>query len=536
MHVRLLLAALVLAPLCLTACSGSGSGRTATAPSRATADNRAVKNGGTLTVALISDPDALDPSTGTSLVGREVFASICEKLYDTNAQSQLVPMLATALPKLSADGKTATIEVRSGIKFNDGTPFDAAAVKKSLDRARTWSKSARRQDLAAVSKVTVVDPTTVRLTLSRPFTPLTAQLADRAGMIMSPKALDKLGDNFGTAPVCVAPFEFESRTSDTQIVVKKSPYYYDKSKVKLDKIIYTIIVDPNSRATNLKSGDVQIADQLATTSVNGLKSDPNVKVVSGGGLGYGSLVINIGDANGATKKPGKVNTTLAQHPELREAFEMSLDRKAINKAVFDGLYRPDCSPIPLNSQFRTKTTCTPFDVAKAKSLVAKSGVKTPIPVTFEVYNDSTNMRLGQVIQSMAKAAGFDVKLQPADAAANLQDGASGTFDTMTVAWSGRIDPDGNVTNLITTSGAINYSGVSDPGIDGPITQAAGETDVAQRAALYAKAVARQAELRGVIYLYHSEYYMGLNKDIAGVEYYEDGLPRFKTAGYAAESR
>jgi peptide/nickel transport system substrate-binding protein len=153
-----------------------------------------------------------------------------------------------------------------------------------------------------------------------------------------------------------------------------------------------------------------------------------------------------------------------------------------------------------------------------------------------VYNDSTNMRLGQVIQSMAKAAGFDVKLQPADAAANLQDGASGTFDMMTVAWSGRIDPDGNVTNLITTSGAINYSGVSDPGIDAPITQAAGETDVAQRAALYAKAVARQAELRGVIYLYHSEYYMGLNKDIAGMEYYEDGLPRFKTAGYAAESR
>jgi peptide/nickel transport system substrate-binding protein len=299
MHVRSLLAALVLAPISLTACSGSGG--TTTDPSRATADNRAVKNGGTLTVALAIDPDALDPSTGTSLAGREVFASICEKLYDINAQSQLEPMLATALPKMSADGKTATIKVRSGIKFNDGTPLDAAAVKKSLDRARSWSKSARQQDLAAVSKVTVVDPTTVRLTLSRLFTPLTAQLADRAGMIMSPKALDKLVDNFGTAPVCVAPFEFESRTAGTQIVVKKSPYYYDKSKVKLDKIIYTIIVDPNSRAANLKSGDVQIADQLATTSVNGLRNVPSVRVVSGGGLGYGSLAINVGDANGATK-------------------------------------------------------------------------------------------------------------------------------------------------------------------------------------------------------------------------------------------
>jgi peptide/nickel transport system substrate-binding protein len=537
MQVRRLTAALVLASLTtLSACSSSDSGGTTTAPSRAASDNRAVKTGGTLTIALNADPDALDPSTGTTLVGREVFTSICEKLYDINSQSKLVPMLATSLPQMSADGKTATIKVRSGIKFNDGTPFDAAAVKKSLDRHRTWSKSARQQDLASVSDVTVVNPTTVKFTLSKPFTPLTAQLADRAGMIMSPTALDKLGDNFGTAPVCVGPFQFESRTSGNQIVVKKSPYYYDKSKVKLDRVIYKIIVDPNVRAANLRSGDIQIADSLATTSVNGLESDPNLTVVAGGGLGYGSIEINISNANGSTKPPGKVNTPLAQHPELREAFELALDREAINKAVYNGLYQPDCSPIPLKSEFRSKTACTPHDVAKAKELVKQSGVKTPIPVTLQVPDDSTDMRLGQVIQSMTKKAGFTVKVRPIDFATGLEQGAAGTFDTMIEAWSGRVDPDGNLTSLVTGGGAINYSGVTDPKIDDPIAQAAAESDPAKRKALYAQAVQRLTEVRGIIYLYHSEYYLGLNKNIAGVEYYADGLPRFKTAGYAADSK
>jgi peptide/nickel transport system substrate-binding protein len=172
-----LIAALAALPLALSACSGGGSG-SAAAPSvsGATADNRPVKNGGTLTFALDADPDTLDPSAATTVNGRAVFMSMCEKLYDIDAKSALVPQLASALPELSADGRTATIKLREGVKFNDGTVFDANAVKESLDRHRTWKQSARQTDLAAVDKVAVVDPSTVRLTLSRPYIPLTAQL------------------------------------------------------------------------------------------------------------------------------------------------------------------------------------------------------------------------------------------------------------------------------------------------------------------------------------------------------------------------
>jgi peptide/nickel transport system substrate-binding protein len=534
LSLRRLVVALAVSPLVLTACGGGGSGGTpAPSVSGAGVDDRQVKGGGTLTVALNADPDALDPSLSTTLVGREVFVNMCEKLYDIDDAATLVPQLAAELPDISEDGKTVTIKLRTGLKFNDGTALDAAAVKKSLDRHRTWEKSSRRADLSAVEDVTVVDPETVRLSLSRAFTPLTAQLADRAGMILSPKALDSEGDTFGAAPVCVGPFKFAGRTSGSEIRLERAPDYYDAAKVKLDKLVYKIIVDPNVRAANLKSGDVQVADQLATTTVAGVQADPNLKVVSGGGLGHYGFTINMGNVKGATEKPGKVDTALGSDPRLREAFELALDRDVINKTVYNGLYEPDCFPLPMKSPYRSPDLkCPAHDAAKAKQLVAESGVKTPIPVTLTSPNDATNQRLAQVIQQMVKDAGFAVTVQTAEFVTTLDQGSSGKFDVLLNGWSGRVDPDGNVTNLITTGGTNNFGGMSDPGIDDPIKEAAAATDVNQRRDLYAKAVQRAAELYSTIYLYHNKYYLGMNKNVAGVKYYEDGLPRFTTAGIA----
>jgi peptide/nickel transport system substrate-binding protein len=533
MSTRKLVGALAVLALA-TACSGGGTSTPAPKVSAAGADDRPVKRGGTLTIALNADPDVLDPTVATTLNGRIVFTSICEKLYDIDNTTKLVPQLASALPETSADGKTVTIKLRSGIKFNDGTAMDAAAVKKSLDRHRTLKKSARAADLSAVQKVDVVDPSTLRLTLSRPFTPLTAQLADRAGMVMSPKALDSEGDNFGAKPVCVGPFKFVSRTSGSQIVVDRSPFYYDAAKVKLDKVIYKIIVDPNVRAANLKSGDIQIADQMATTTVAGVQSDPNLRIVSGGGLGNYGFSINVSNANGSTEKPGPVNTALAKSPQLRQAFELSIDRAAINKTVFNGLYEPDCGPLPLSSPFRPRDLpCPGRDIAKAKQLVAQSGAKTPIRVEMTTPNDTQNERLAQVIQQMTKEAGFDVHVTPIEFATTLTMGKAGKFDTLLNGWSGRVDPDGDLSGLVTGGGVNNYGGVADPGIDEPIKQAAATADIAKRQQLYGMALKRLSEQRGVIYLYHNKFYLGTRKNIAGIKYYMDGLPRLATAGYVA---
>src|SRR5205814_6412301 len=132
--------------------------------------------GKTLTVGLAEDPDALDPTLARTFVGRMVFLSMCQKLYDINKNLEIVPQLAARLPKVSKDGKTMTIRLRAGIKFNDGTPLDAQAVKISLDRDRTLARSARASELTPVSSVTTIGSRTVVLYLSVPFSTLPLQL------------------------------------------------------------------------------------------------------------------------------------------------------------------------------------------------------------------------------------------------------------------------------------------------------------------------------------------------------------------------
>src|SRR5439155_8101810 len=241
-------AAVLAVVLAAAGCSSITSG--SSTPSAA-GDNRAAKEGGTLRIALSAEPDKLDPTLARTLVGRTVFNAICEKLYDVDQKLNIVPQLASALPEFSGDGKTVTIKVRSGVKFADGTTLDAAAVKTSLDRHMTLSGSARKSELSSVKSVAVKDPSTVEIGLKTPFVPLTAVLADRSGMVMSPTALKSAGDaNFATNPVCVGPFKFSSRVAQDRIEVVKDPNYYDAAKVHLDKVVYRIIADATTRFNN----------------------------------------------------------------------------------------------------------------------------------------------------------------------------------------------------------------------------------------------------------------------------------------------
>ncbi len=142
----------------------------------------------TLRIGLNEDPDALDPARGGTFVGRVVFAAVCDKLIDTDAKNEFVPQLATSW-EWSADARALTLHLRDGVRFHDGELMDAAAVQASIQRYRTAPDSLRKGELKPVSGVDVIDPHTVRVTLSQPYAPLVAVLADRAGMIMSPKAM-----------------------------------------------------------------------------------------------------------------------------------------------------------------------------------------------------------------------------------------------------------------------------------------------------------------------------------------------------------
>jgi peptide/nickel transport system substrate-binding protein len=483
--------------------------------------------GKTLTVGLAEDPDALDPTLARTFVGRMVFLSMCEKLYDVNKNLQIVPQLAARMPKVSSDGKTMTIRLRAGIKFNDGTPLNAQAVKISLDRDRTLARSARASELTPVSSVTTSGSRTVVLHLSAPFAPLTSLLADRAGMVMSPTQLGKLGNSFASNPVCVGPFQFVSRTAGDRIVLKKSNVYYNKSKVKLGGIVYRIIDEPNTMAVNLRSHGIDVGDRLAATSLSSIRHDSSLRLIKAITIGYQGLTLNIGNKTGLRHPYANVGTPLAKHSGLRRAFELSLDRGTINRVVFNNLNLPDCSPIsPVLKAWRDPSfKCPKHNLALAKRLVKASGEKTPISVNLMLGTDSVNAKLGAVIQSEAGKAGFKVNLQPTEFTTSLNRADAGQFDTFAVGFSGRVDPDGTTYGFIHTGGSLNDSGYSNKTVDRLMDGARASRKLAARKAAYYKAFKIVQRDRPLIYLWHPINYTGVSKKISGVQVFGDGLIR-----------
>ena len=477
--------------------------------------------GGIAIVALSDEPDTLDPTIANTFVARVVFTSFCEKLYDANENLELVPQLAAELPITSDDGLTVDIPLREGILFNDGTPFNADAVKTTLDRNITLATSSRKKELAAVDSVSVVDENTVRLTLSRPFSPLGAQLADRAGAIMSPTVLTALGNDFGTDPVCVGPFDFTDRIAGSEINLTKSDYYYDKDKVKLDGVTYTFITDPNVRSANLRSGEVNAAERLNASDVDALESDPKVEVLKANTIAYQALSINVDPALSASP--------LASNPDLRRALELSINRDALNDVVFSSQATPDCSPLPIQMAYRPEDiTCSKFNPDEAKKILEESGETLPVPVELLIPARPTDQKSAEVIQQMANDVGFDLTIKPVEFVSALDAARAGEFEMFLIGWSGRIDPDGDLNDLVTTGGANNFAQLADPELDELVAKAASVTDTAERQELYGDALARLDELKANIYLYHDSWFLGLS-GITGVEYSSDAIARFKTA-------
>ncbi len=493
---------------------------------------QAAKNGGTLTVGLAEDPDALDPTLARTFVGRMVFLAICEKLYDLNSKLQIVPQLAAGLPKVSANKLTVTIKIRKGIRFNDGTPLNAQAVKISLDRHKTLTGSRRASEISPVTSVDAVGSDTVRIHLNEPFAPLTAQLADRAGMIMSPAQLDKLGTRFATNPVCVGPFRYQDRVPLDHITVTKSPFYYARSKVHLDKILFRIINEPTAAAAALRAHDIDVLDRIGSTVLPSIRANKTVHVIQATSIGYQGITINIGNKNGLLKLPYQnVGTDMAAKSAIRQAFELAIDRTQLNRVVFQGTVKPSCSPLSEASPYFDGTACNLHrDLKRARAAVARSGIRNPT-VKLMIGNDSDALRLGQFLQAEEEAAGIRVQLQPTEFVSSLAKADGGQYDSFAIGWSGRIDPDGNIYQFVATKGSQNDSGYANPRLDVILNNARHAKTLGARKTLYRAAVRIIRNERPLIYLWHPINRHGVTNTVTGVKVYGDGLIRAEFAQF-----
>src|ERR1700680_2474383 len=250
----------------------------------------------TLRIGLAEDADVLDPTLARTYVGRIVFAAVCDKLFDIDEKLNIVPQLALS-HETSADGKEVTIKLRPNVKFQDGEPFDAEAAKFSLDRHLTMQGSFRKPELATLDHVDVVDPLTIKLVLKTPYSPLIAQLTDRAGMMVSPKAAKEAGDKFGLHPVCAGPYKFVERVQQDRMVLEKFADYWNKDNVFIDRVVFLPIVDATVRLANLKSGGLDLIERLLATDIKDVRADKNLQLATALELGYQGLDINVGNGD-----------------------------------------------------------------------------------------------------------------------------------------------------------------------------------------------------------------------------------------------
>src|SRR5262252_8069669 len=478
----------------------------------------------TLRFGLAEDPDILDPTLARTFVGRIVFAALCDKLFDIDKKLNIVPQLATSY-EWSADHKALTLKLRQGVTFHDGEKFDAAAVKFNIERHKNMAGSNRKGELAPVSSVDVIDPSTVRLNLSAPFAPLLAQLADRAGMMVSPKAAQAAGDKFGTNPVCSGPFKFVERVAQDRIVVERYPNYWNKGEIHLDKIIYLPIVDSTVRLANLKSGQLDFIERVAPSDIPALKTDSRFKNSRITEIGYQGITVNVGKSELAQKNP------LGKDPRVREAFELSLDRDGIVQVVMEGEAAPGNQWVsPKNAFYANNMPIPKRDVAKAKKLLQEAGVPNP-SFTLMAPTTADGQKLAQVVQAMAKEAGFDIKLQATEFATSLDLADKGQFEAYVLGWSGRADPDGNIFSFIGCKQPLNISGYCNKEVDDLLVRSRTAADPAERKKAYEQIAAIVLKDRPIIYLYHRDWLWAYTNKLTGLRTVPDGMVRVQGLKY-----
>jgi peptide/nickel transport system substrate-binding protein len=468
----------------------------------------------TLRVGLQEDPDMLDPHKARTFVGRIVFKGLCDKLLDITPELKLVPRLATEW-SFSADGLTLTMKLRTDAKFHDGDVFNAEAAKANLERARTLPDSLRKSELASVDSIETPDASTIVMKLKRPDATLLAQLTDRAGMMLAPKSLS--GD-VAAKPVCSGPYKFVERVQNDRIVLEKFKEHWEAANYHFDRIIYRSIPDTTVRLANLRAGELDILERLAPTDVKSAQADKTLKVASTANLGYQGITINTGNGE-AAKQP------MGMDKRVRQALSLSIDRKVLSQVVFEGLYEPMVQPFnPGNPYVSAEFPVPARDVAKAKALLKEAGL-SKVSVELFVTNNPVDAQLGQVVQAMAQEAGIDVQIRSTEFASQLRDQQQGKFQMSRIGWSGRIDPDGNIHQFVTTKGNQNDGKYSNAEVDRLLDEARTVYDVAERKKRYDAAQKILEDELPIIYLYNQTVFFAMRANLQGFVINPDGMIR-----------
>ena len=471
----------------------------------------------TLRIALRQDLDTMDPTLATTYVGRIVFAGLCDKLFDIDEKLNIVPQLATGYEW--ADDRTLVIHLRPGVKFQDDEVLDAAAVKSTLERYLTMQGSFRKSEISSIDHVEVVDPQTVRIVLKTPSGAFLAQLTDRSGMILAPKAAEQAGKDFALHPVCSGPFKFVERVAQDHVTLERFPGYWNAKDIHFDKVVYQVLVDSAARLANLKAGAVDLAEYVVPSDAAAVKADPKLRLVVSDALGYFGITNNL--ANGP-----RANMPYGKNALVRQAFSLAIDRAALVNVVFNDMYSPGIEAVTPSSPYYDAAVPVPKrDVNKAKQLLKEAGVSPPVKVELLSFNDPDILQASEVIQSMVKDAGFDVHIQSMEFASSLQASQRGDYEAYMIGWSGRVDIDGNTYAFLHSGQSNNVSHYANATVDKLLDEGRSTTDVAKRKGLYAQMWPELQKDLPITYLWNPRNIVGMSAKLQGFRPVPDGMIR-----------
>jgi ABC-type dipeptide/oligopeptide/nickel transport system permease component/ABC-type transport system substrate-binding protein len=349
-----------------------------------------------LTLALQLEPPNLDPTSGAAVATDEVvYANLFEGLVRLDRDGAIKPLLATWW-EVASDGLTYTFHLRDGVRFQDGTLFDAGVVKFSLDRALApTSTNVQKQALSVIRQVEIVDPQTVRLHLTQADSNLLYVLAWGDAVMVSPKSVATLA----TAPIGTGPFKFAGwRRGDAVTLVRNDAYW--GAPAKLRQVVFKFIADPAAAFAAIRTHDVDaFPDYPAPENLAQLRTDPSLKVISASS--EGEVILAINNRNGP----------LADL-RVRQALSHALDRRAIIDGAMYGYGTPIGSHFPpQNAAYVDLTGLYPHDVAKAKALLAQAGYPNGFTLTMKLPPPNYARRSGEIAASQLAAVGIKVKIE-----------------------------------------------------------------------------------------------------------------------------
>ncbi|XAH22595.1 glutathione ABC transporter substrate-binding protein GsiB [Xylophilus sp. GW821-FHT01B05] len=351
-------------------------------------------------LAIGGQPETLDPYNTNTTLTTAVTKTFYEGLFQFDKDLKAQPVLASGY-EVSKDGLVYTIKLRTGVKFHDGTDFNAEAVKFVLERVLDQNnKLLRYNQFNRVSKVEAVNPGTVRITLKEPFGPFINSLAHASAAMISPTALKKWGNkDIAFHPVGTGPFEFVEWKQTESIKGKKFDGYWKKGYPKVDSVTWKPVLENNTRAAMLQTGEADFAYPVPFEQAELLKKNAKLDVVATPSIIVNFLAFNM------LQKP-------YDNAKVREAIGYAINKDALAKVAFGGYAFPSVGVVPQGIQFAEKMEPIPYDVKKAKQLLTEAGYPNGFESTlWSAYNTTSAQKTIQFVQQQLAQIGIKLQVQ-----------------------------------------------------------------------------------------------------------------------------